>query len=134
LGRNGIDECRRRAKNYIPQIDKLLTDESPTVQIAAAGLLCKLNTPENALPVLGKWMNDERLWLALYAARTIQEAGKLRFRWRLKFRKHWQDYQLNPETENHIQAQHAFTAMVILPRLPAGRSKALCRKWALNQN
>jgi N-sulfoglucosamine sulfohydrolase len=73
----GLMNAGDEAKNYIPQIDKLLTDESPTVQIAAAGLLCKLNTPKNALPVLGKWMNDERLWLALYAARTIQEAGKL---------------------------------------------------------
>jgi len=65
-----------KAKKYIPKINKLLTDESPTVQVAAAGLLCKINTPENALPVLAKWMNDERLWLALYATRTIQEAGK----------------------------------------------------------
>jgi hypothetical protein len=73
----GLMNTADEAKNYILQIDKLLTDESPTVQIAAAGLLCKLNTPKNALPVFGKWMNDERLWLALYAARTIQEAGKL---------------------------------------------------------
>lgn len=73
----GLMNASNEAKNYIPQIDKLLTDESPTVQVAAAGLLCKLNKPENALPVLGKWMNDERMWLALYAARTIQDAGIL---------------------------------------------------------
>ena len=72
----GLMNAGNEAKNYIPQIDQLLTDESPTVQIAAARLLCKLNKPENALSVLGKWMNDERMWLALYAARTIQEAGK----------------------------------------------------------
>jgi N-sulfoglucosamine sulfohydrolase len=72
----GLMNSGEEAKSYIPQIEKLLADDSPTVQIAAAGLLCKLNTPKNALPVLGKWMNDERLWLALYAARTIQEAGK----------------------------------------------------------
>jgi N-sulfoglucosamine sulfohydrolase len=72
----GLMNAGNEAKNYIPQIEKLLTDESPTVQIASSGLLCKLNSPENALPVLAKWMNDERLWLALYAARTIQEAGK----------------------------------------------------------
>ena len=72
----GLMNAATDAKNYIPEIDKLLDDESPTVQIAAAGLLCTLNTPKNALPVLGKWMNDERMWLALYAARTIQEAGK----------------------------------------------------------
>jgi hypothetical protein len=72
----GLMNVGNGAKDYIPQIEKLLADESPTVQIAAAGLLCKLDTPKNALPVLGKWMNDERMWLALYAARTIQEAGK----------------------------------------------------------
>ena len=72
----GLLNAGSDAKNYSPEIEKLLEDESPTVQIAAAGLLCKLNKPENALPVLGKWINDERLWLALYAARTIQEAGK----------------------------------------------------------
>jgi hypothetical protein len=64
------------AKNYIPQLKTLLSDLSPTVQVAAAGLLCKLGASKEALPVLAKWMNDERLWLALYAARTIQEAGK----------------------------------------------------------
>jgi hypothetical protein len=72
----GLRNAGEETKSYIPQIEKLLTDESPTVQIAAAGLLCKLNKPEKALPVLGKWMNDERMWLALYAARTIQEADK----------------------------------------------------------
>ncbi|HSO88980.1 MAG TPA: HEAT repeat domain-containing protein, partial [Draconibacterium sp.] len=72
----GLMNTGDEAKNYISQIDELLIDESPTVQIAAAGLLCKLNKPEKALPVLEKWMNDEQLWLALYAARTIQEAGK----------------------------------------------------------
>ncbi len=72
----GMMNAGDEAKNYSPEIEKLLTDESPTVQIAASGLLCKLNKPEKALPVLGKWMNDERMWLALYAARTIQESGK----------------------------------------------------------
>jgi len=72
----GLMNSGEEAKSYIPKIEKLLADESPTVQIAAAGLLCKFDIPKNALPVLGKWMNDERMWLALYAARTILEAGK----------------------------------------------------------
>jgi hypothetical protein len=72
----GLMNAERDAKNYVSEIEERLKDESPTVQIAAAGLLCKLNKPEKALPVLGKWMNDERMWLSLYAARTIQEAGK----------------------------------------------------------
>lgn len=72
----GMMNAGNDAKNYTSEIEKLLEGQSPTVQIAAAGLLCKLNRSEKALPVLAKWMNDERLWLALYAARTIQEAGK----------------------------------------------------------
>jgi arylsulfatase A-like enzyme len=72
----GLANNQTDAKNYISQLTKLLSDSSLTVQVATAGLLCKIGTPNEALPVLSKWMNDERLWLALYAARTIQEAGK----------------------------------------------------------
>lgn len=72
----GLMNAGSGAKEYIPQVKKLLTDESPTVQIAAAELLCKFGEPDEALPVLTKWVNDERMWLALYAARTIQEIGK----------------------------------------------------------
>ncbi len=72
----GLLNNQEDAKGYISQLKKLLSDSSPAVQIATAGLLCKLNNPKKALQVLSKWMNDERLCLALYAARTIQEAGK----------------------------------------------------------
>jgi arylsulfatase A-like enzyme len=72
----GLMNAGEEAGNYTVQLERLLDDESSTVQIAAAGLLCKLGAPENALPVLERWMNDDHLWLALYAARTIQEAGK----------------------------------------------------------
>ena len=71
----GLMNAGSGTNEYIPQVKKLLTDESPTVQIAAAELLCKLGEPDEALPVLTKWVNDERMWLALYAARTIQEIG-----------------------------------------------------------
>ena len=64
------------AKPYLNEIAKLLNDSSPTVQIASAELLCKLGFPEDALPVLEKWIMDDRLWLALYAARTVQMIGK----------------------------------------------------------
>ena len=72
----GLVNSGEAAKKYRMQLESLLGDPSPAVQIAAAGLLCKLNMPQQALPVLAKWMNDQRLWIALYAARTIQEARK----------------------------------------------------------
>jgi len=64
------------AKPYTSEITKLLNDSSPTVQIAAAELLCGLGAAKDALPVLEIWITDERSWLALYAARTAQMIGK----------------------------------------------------------
>ena len=63
------------AKEAIPDLEKLLDDNSPVNQIAASEALCQINECENALPVLEKWMQDDRPWLALYAARTIQLIG-----------------------------------------------------------
>jgi len=53
-----------------------LTDASPSVQIVAAEALCKLGHCESALPVLARWMTDDRPWLALYACRTVQLLGE----------------------------------------------------------
>jgi N-sulfoglucosamine sulfohydrolase len=64
------------SKPHLTEISQLLNDSSPTVQIAAAELLCKLGSPKEALPVLEKWITDDRMWLALYAARTVQMIGK----------------------------------------------------------
>jgi N-sulfoglucosamine sulfohydrolase len=64
------------SKPHQAEISQLLNDSSPTVQIAAAELLCKLGSPKEALPVLEKWISDDRMWLALYAARTVQMIGK----------------------------------------------------------
>jgi N-sulfoglucosamine sulfohydrolase len=64
------------SKPHLTEISQLLNDSSPTVQIAAAELLCKLGSPKEALPVLEKWIADDRMWLALYAARTVQMIGK----------------------------------------------------------
>lgn len=63
------------AKKFLPEISSLLADSSPTVQIAAAELLCKLGSPKEALPVLKNWITDDRMWLALHAARTVQMIG-----------------------------------------------------------
>ena len=57
-------------------LQKLLQDPSPSVQIIAAEALCKLDHEQMALPVLKRWVLDERPWLALQAARSIQLVGK----------------------------------------------------------
>jgi hypothetical protein len=53
----------------------LLEDPSPSVQIITAETLCKFNKSELGLPVLQKWIEDDRLWLALQAARSAQLIG-----------------------------------------------------------
>jgi N-sulfoglucosamine sulfohydrolase len=63
------------AKQAVSNLEKLLSDSSPVNQIAAAGALCNIDRCDQALPVLQKWVEDDRPWLALYAARTIQLIG-----------------------------------------------------------
>ena len=63
------------AKASYEDLKRLLNDPSPTVQIAAAETLCRWNQCEVALPVLGKWVRDDRPWLALQAARSIELVG-----------------------------------------------------------
>lgn len=56
----------------VPQLKALLNDDSPVVQIEAAYTLCLFNETEKALDVLAKWVKDNREWLALHAARSIE--------------------------------------------------------------
>lgn len=56
-------------------LEPLLTDESPSVQILAAEALCRETSNAIAIEVLGKWVEDDRPWLALQAARSIQLVG-----------------------------------------------------------
>jgi hypothetical protein len=63
------------AKKVIPDLEKLLEDNSPVNQIAASEALCYINECDKVLPILEKWVQDDRPWLALYAARTIQLIG-----------------------------------------------------------
>lgn len=53
----------------------LLEDDSPSVQILAAESLCLKEAHPEALEVLRRWVIDERPWLALQAARSIQLIG-----------------------------------------------------------
>ncbi|MHC4643533.1 MAG: sulfatase-like hydrolase/transferase [Planctomycetota bacterium] len=57
------------------KLTELLEDLSPNVRFAAAGTLCRLDFCENALPVLGKGLEDSRETVVLHAAREIQSIG-----------------------------------------------------------
>ncbi len=59
----------------IDLLKSLLEDESPSVQILAAETICIHANNAKAVEVLGKWVLDERPWLALQAARSIQLIG-----------------------------------------------------------
>jgi N-sulfoglucosamine sulfohydrolase len=64
-----------KARASILLLEDLLDDPSPVVQIAAAETLCQADQCNKALPVLDRWVRDERPWLALYAARSLQLIG-----------------------------------------------------------
>ena len=57
------------------KLTELLEDSSPNVRFAAAGVLCKLDLCEKALPVLAKGLEDNRETVVLHAAREIQSIG-----------------------------------------------------------
>jgi len=63
------------AEKFVRTLEDLLNDPSPVVQIAAAETLCHINHCNNALQILDKWVQDDRPWLALYAARSLQLIG-----------------------------------------------------------
>ncbi|MGB3617205.1 MAG: sulfatase-like hydrolase/transferase [Catalinimonas sp.] len=56
-------------------LEEQLTFESPSLQIAAAEALCYFGRCAPALPVLRRWVLDDRPWLALQAARSVVEIG-----------------------------------------------------------
>jgi N-sulfoglucosamine sulfohydrolase len=64
------------AETSVDLLEGLLSDPSPVVQIVAAETLCTVDQCGNALPVLDRWVQDDRPWLALYAARTLQLIGE----------------------------------------------------------
>ncbi len=65
----------RKDKSAAAKLTPLLHDPSPTVQIAAAETLCHWGQCKAALPVLRLWVQDDRPWLALQAARSIELIG-----------------------------------------------------------
>jgi N-sulfoglucosamine sulfohydrolase len=56
-------------------LKKALEDPSPNVRFAAAGVLCKLGSCRESLPVLADGLRDPHPPAVLYAARTLQGLG-----------------------------------------------------------
>jgi len=72
----GLRDLGEEASAYQSQIKTALEDESPAVQLMAAETLCLLGDCEPTYPVYEKWLADERNWLALQAARSLQLIGE----------------------------------------------------------
>ena len=64
------------SKESIDALKLLLQDTSPSVQIAAAEALCQFEKSSEAIDALGRNVIDDRPWVALQAARSIQLVGE----------------------------------------------------------
>ncbi len=71
----GLRNLGEEASAYQLQIERVLEDKSPAVQLMAAETLCLLGDCEPTYPIYEKWLSDERNWLALQAARSLQLIG-----------------------------------------------------------
>lgn len=71
----GLRQLSNVGTNTLQALEKALEDESPSVQIVAAEALCHFRKPQKAIPVLGKWVQDDRPWLVLQASRNILLVG-----------------------------------------------------------
>ena len=72
----GLMQFNAIGKEVTDALVKLLNDESPGVQIAAAEALCKYGQSLQAIETLGRWALDDRPWVALQAARSVQLVGE----------------------------------------------------------
>lgn len=63
-------------RDIISLLKNSLNDQSPSVQIAAAEALCAFGVCRETIPVLKKWILDDRPWVALQAARSVVEIGE----------------------------------------------------------
>lgn len=73
IGMMQLDEISEQSKTALQD---LLADDSPSVQIAAAEALCKYQNSPEAIEALGRQVQDDRPWVALQAARSIQLVGE----------------------------------------------------------
>lgn len=58
------------------ELQRLLDDPSPSVAILTAEVLCNFGDDPKAVKTLGAWVRDDRPWVALQAARSIQLVGE----------------------------------------------------------
>ncbi|MEQ9438246.1 MAG: sulfatase-like hydrolase/transferase [Cyclobacteriaceae bacterium] len=72
----GLRNLGESASAYQADIEQALQDDSPAVQLIAAETLCLLGNCEPTHQVYEKWLGDDRNWLALQAARSLQLIGK----------------------------------------------------------
>lgn len=67
----GLEQFDKLQSTSIEALNELLNDTSPSVQIAVAEVLCKTGASPKAVETLGRWVQDDRPWVVLQAARTI---------------------------------------------------------------
>jgi len=75
-GAIGVMQLDRISPATQATLEDLLTDTSPSVQIAAAETLCKFTQSPGAVEALGRQVQDDRPWVALQAARSILLVGE----------------------------------------------------------
>ena len=73
IGLQALGSESKKAEN---EIQELLEDESPVVQITAAKLLCDNCNYTQSLITLENNLKDKRPWVILYAARTLELIGE----------------------------------------------------------
>lgn len=71
----GLQGLGLEAEQAVPDLERLLGDPAKSVQIAAAGLLCKLGHEARAIKVLGVHLQDHEPNVALQAARNLELYG-----------------------------------------------------------
>ncbi|MBN1466403.1 sulfatase-like hydrolase/transferase [candidate division KSB1 bacterium] len=72
----GIRQLSKVAPVTFAALRSLMDDPSPSVQIAAAEVLCHFGDDAVAVDRLGFWLHDDRPTVALQAARSIQLIGE----------------------------------------------------------
>ncbi len=76
-GAIGLGNLGSDASKAETLLTEALSDQSGSVQIAAARALCRMNQPEKALPVLEKLLKSEEEWIRLNAAIALDNIGEM---------------------------------------------------------
>ena len=71
----GLEALGPEAAPAANALKKVLDDPSPNVRFTVAGVLCRLGSCDDALPVLAQGLLDRREVVVLHAARTLQTLG-----------------------------------------------------------